>query len=79
MKNLIAYMYGVRDGFHQPYDLGMSFNVDHLSTGKNNPYGAQDRGINLGQFLRAGRHSEAYTRYGYLNLPRRKATYKESR
>lgn len=61
MKNALkAFLYGVKDGWRQPYDLGCSRNVDHLYVEGHNVYNWLDAGINTGQFLRAGTGSEAY-------------------
>lgn len=54
---VLAYAYGIRDGFEQPYELGSSMNVEHL---KGDQQEMLDRGVNLGQFLRAGRNSQSY-------------------
>lgn len=60
-----AFFYGLRDGWEQPYDVSSSRNVDHLvdvskSTGTD-AYEWLDRGINVGQALRAGRKSQSYS------------------
>lgn len=49
-----AWALGIRDGWAQPYDLSTSTNVDHLRHArKQDPQESQDRGINLGQWLRS--------------------------
>jgi len=60
MNNLRAFILGVRDGWNQPHDLSTSYNVDHLHRDGNNVYEWQDRGINIGQIIRAGRQSQAW-------------------
>lgn len=66
MKALIAvtraFLYGVRDGWDEPYHLSTSRNMDHLLElgGDDRVYNTQDRGINVGQLVRAGRNSEAW-------------------
>ena len=62
IRRLRAWAYGVRDGWQQPHDLSSSRNVEHLFAKDGDEDGilsAQDRGINLGQILRAGRRSQA--------------------
>lgn len=56
-----TYLLGVRDGWQQPHSLAWSTNVDHLGDAA---VETLDRGINLGQFLRAGVNSESFRR-GY--------------
>lgn len=60
MRNLRAFMLGIRDGWSQPVGLSSSYNVDHLDDGKAAVHEWLDRGINIGQILRAGRKSEAW-------------------
>ena len=64
---VVAYLLGVRDGWRSPFVLSTSVDIDNL---KGAPLEAFDQGINLGQFLRAGRASET-AREGYPILPRR--------
>jgi hypothetical protein len=54
-----AFLYGVRDGWHQPTYLSTSRNVEHLGY-DDDVYNTQDMGINVGQLLRAGTKSEAW-------------------
>lgn len=60
---LTAWVLGIRDGWAQPLDLSTSRNTDHLGCVQE----SQDRGINLGQMLRAGRRSQAW-REGYRKV-----------
>lgn len=53
-----AFAYGVRDGWRQPYEVSISYNVEHLDDGRGLVYNDQDRGINIGQRLRAPIHHE---------------------
>lgn len=55
---LRAFAYGVRDGWQQPHEVSISRNVEHLDDGTGTVYDDQDRGINLGQMLRAPRTYE---------------------
>ena len=55
-----AFWLGVRDGFTQPYEVSSSPNVEYLDNGVNEVYETLDRGINVGQFIRAGFRSEAW-------------------
>lgn len=65
MKALLkAFAYGVNDGWHQPTYLSTSWNLDHLPGTGDDLYNWQDRGINVGQFIRAGFKSEAW-KLGY--------------
>lgn len=60
INRLRAWALGVRDGWRQPLDLSTSTNVDHLNDDHlNDVQDSQDRGINLGQLLRAGHRSQA--------------------
>lgn len=47
---------GLRDGWTQPHELSTSTNVDDWGA----KYETLDRAISVGQFLRAGRRSEAW-------------------
>ena len=66
MKLVRAFLYGVRDGWQQPKYLNSSRNVDHLipegesGYGKRGVYEWLDKGINIGQLIRAGWKSEAW-------------------
>jgi hypothetical protein len=61
LRSLRAFLRGVRDGWRQPRELSTSSNVDdllhyvitHRGRRNNDPYFAQDQGINLGQWLRS--------------------------
>jgi len=60
-----AFAYGLRDGWEQPYDVGSSQNLDHLyetypGAAEDDLLDVQDKGINVGQFLRAGRKAESF-------------------
>lgn len=62
MRKLRAFLYGVADGFRQPYEASVTRNVWHLidaGGSEDDIFGAQDRGVSVGQFFRAGRDSEA--------------------
>ena len=48
-----------RDGFLAPYDASITTNVEHLDHALDNAQEVYDSGLNLGQFLRAGRASQA--------------------
>lgn len=67
---------GVQEGFRQPHSVGMTVSVDHLGTGRSDPYEVLDRGINVGQFLRAGFTSEAWQErfWPFARVPRRTAS-----
>lgn len=54
-RHLTAWRLGFRDGWQQPYDLGVSTNVDHLADDNDSDpiYESLDRGINAGQWLRS--------------------------
>lgn len=54
-----AYTTGIRDGFLAPYDASITTNVEHLDHALDNAQEVYDSGLNLGQFLRAGRASQA--------------------
>lgn len=61
LMKLRAFLSGVKDGFEQPLLVNSSTNLDHLDgDGEMDLYESQDRGVNLGQFLRAGTKSEAW-------------------
>lgn len=60
LRNLRAFVLGFRDGWSQPTDLGSSYNVDHLDDGRGSAFEWLDRGINMGQFARAGRGSQSW-------------------
>lgn len=68
MKRLRAFFVGLGDGWRQPRYLNTSTNVDHLAKvvrpsfedWDHSVYDYLDRGINIGQFLRAGRKSQAW-------------------
>jgi hypothetical protein len=69
-----AWGFGIRDGWHQPLDLSTSTNVDHLAEqpGEDTDHDvldALDRGINLGQLLRAGRKSQAWRERWFKVIP----------
>lgn len=58
-----AFLIGVVDGWEQPHAIDYSRNVDHLckhDCAKKCGHNWQDRGINVGQFLRAGFRSESW-------------------
>lgn len=60
-----AFCYGIRDGWEQPYQVNSSRNLDHLydtypGAAEDDLLDTEDRGINVGQFLRAGRKAESY-------------------
>jgi hypothetical protein len=61
-NSLTAYVTGIRDGWDQPRYLSTSWNVEHLCDGTNDPWDAQDRGINLGQLLRSPLHHQRFNR-----------------
>jgi hypothetical protein len=63
MNRLRAWTLGIRDGWNQPIVLSTSTNVDHLGDVQE----SLDRGINLGQLLRAGHRSQA-ARLGYWDV-----------
>lgn len=73
MRNLISHAHalilGIRDGWHQPTDLCWSTNVDHLETDKGDVHDTLDKGINLGQLLRAGTSSQTWEE-GYWPVKR---------
>jgi hypothetical protein len=57
-----AYLLGIRDGWEQPFSICLSANVEHLDRHPGvDVYDWQDRGVNMGQVLRAGRRSEYWT------------------
>ena len=69
-----AFLYGLRDGWEQPYVVNSSRNLDHLydtypGSAEDDLLDVEDRGINVGQFLRAGRRSESYEQ-GYWPFKR---------
>lgn len=58
----VAYYWGFRDGWDQPYELLMSKNAEYLTSDRydlDRVMIAMDNGINLGQTLRGGRRSQA--------------------
>ena len=59
-NNIKAWLYGIADGWNQPYGMSTSRNVDHLDDGYGTAAEAHDRGANLGQLIRAGHRSEAF-------------------
>lgn len=61
-NSMIAFLHGLSDGYAQPTDVTLSRNVDHLYLDDVafTVYEWQDRGINIGQFLKAGKYSESY-------------------
>lgn len=67
-----AYLLGVLDGFAQPYFLTSSYNVDEFydEDDKLDIQEIQDRGISLGQFLRAGYKSQASKEFGFGKIRR---------
>ena len=71
MNRLRAWALGIRDGWQQPLDLSTSANVEHLfgRKGEDGALEAQDRGINLGQLLRAGRKSQAAREHWFRVWP----------
>lgn len=74
LNNLKAFVLGVKDGWNQPFELTSSFNVDHLVDDDDfgdSVYESLDRGINFGQFIRAGRASQAWTEGYSIPLIRR--------
>lgn len=54
-----AYRHGVQDGFRQPFNLVWTQNVEHLLDAQPEAQDVLDAGANMGQFLRAGRLSQA--------------------
>lgn len=61
-RYLVAYYWGFRDGWEQPYELAWSKNIEHLTSDRHDLMAVQealDRGINMGQSLRGGRRSQA--------------------
>jgi hypothetical protein len=67
VRYLRAYLTGLADGWRSPVELVTSTNIDHLVEEGNrwDVHEAQDHGINLGQFLRAGRRSQAHREHGF--------------
>lgn len=69
-----AFCYGLRDGWEQPHEVNSSRNLDHLydtypGAAEDDLLDIEDRGINVGQFLRAGRRAESYVN-GYWPFKR---------
>jgi hypothetical protein len=60
---LIAFLRGIPDGWRQPYALSTSRNMDDLAEwgDTDDAYNWGDSGINVGQLLRAGTKSEAWS------------------
>jgi hypothetical protein len=69
LRRITAWTLGIRDGWREPTDLSTSFNVDQLDDGYGSAHEAHDRGINLGQLLRAGRQSQAHREGWHHVLP----------
>lgn len=58
-----AFAIGVRDGWEQPLELRSSRNVEFLmgaTSPESDVMDVQDKGINIGQALRAGRHAQSW-------------------
>lgn len=55
-----AFLLGVRDGWREPHDLSTSTNVEHLDDEYGMGQEWLDRGINIGQALRAGHRSQSW-------------------
>lgn len=60
-----AFAYGLRDGWQQPYNVDSSRNLDHLyetypGAAEDDLLDVQDKGINVGQFLRVGSKAESF-------------------
>ena len=73
-----AFAYGVADGMAQPYELSTSRNVEDLPGDFWRNQNALDLGINLGQFLRAGRASQSWTEGYPIPMVRRHTSVTES-
>lgn len=74
---IVAFYWGFRDGWEQPYELVSSANIEHLTNDRYDLMRVQewlDHGINVGQSLRAGSKSQAdRERYVPFGLRRRLA------
>ncbi|MBO0676818.1 hypothetical protein JRC04_05015 [Mycolicibacterium sp. S2-37] len=60
INNAKAFLLGFRDGWEQPEYLSTSRNVDHLYVEGGDPWDWQDRGINVGQRVRAPRRYQRF-------------------
>lgn len=61
-RYLVAYYWGFRDGWEQPWELVSSANIAYLTDETHDLLTMQewlDRGANMGQSLRGGRRSQA--------------------
>lgn len=58
LNRIKAFGYGLQDGWQQPYELSSNRNTDHLGGWQIREVG--DRGINVGQLVRAGVRSQVW-------------------